>query len=121
MSWLVYMIRLTSYCFPSVSESQHFLMPLLVFSNSNILIVLTLSYAFLQLGHSIGAHSHSHVEILKRCIPENNLFGQNYHTIKFLNSFLFCTSLITLHTYDTYSFLLLYLSFHVFSTFIAND
>ena len=60
-----------------------------------------------------------HMKILKQCIPENNLFGQNYHTVKFLHSFQLCTCLITLYTYDTIIFF--FASFNVFSAFIAND
>ena len=41
----------------------------------------------------------SHVEIMKRCIPENNLFGQQDHSIEFIDSFRFCLRLSPLYSY----------------------
>ena len=64
-----------------------------------------------------------HMEIAKRCIPENDLFGQYDYNIQFIDSFRFCVSLILLYNYQWHPFffflLLLYLHFRIF--FIAND
>ena len=39
------------------------------------------------------------LEIVRRCIPENNLVGQLDHTVGFIDSFQFCVSLIALYSY----------------------
>ena len=39
------------------------------------------------------------LEIVMRCIPENNLVGQLDHTVGFIDSFQFCVSLIVLYSY----------------------
>ena len=52
MYWLVFMSRLTLYIFLISQRWQHFLKPLLVFSNSYILIVLTIIYPFPSLNSS---------------------------------------------------------------------
>ena len=41
----------------------------------------------------------SHMEIVKKCIPENNIFGQHDHTNEFIDSFRFCVSLIAVCKY----------------------
>ena len=115
-----------AYCYFS-QWLQHFLPSLLVLSNSNILIVLIPSYSFPSLNWVIKLTLNwatvPHIEIAKRCIPENDLFGQHDYNIQFIDSFRFCVSLILLYNYHWHPFffffLLLYLRFRIF--LIAND
>ena len=116
-----------AYCYFS-QWLQHFLPSLLVLSNSNILIVLIPSYSFPSLNWVIKLTLNwatvPHIEIAKRCIPENDLFGQHDYNIQFIDSFGFVSVLsYCITTIDTHSFffffLLLYLRFRIF--LIAND
>ena len=82
--------------------SQHFLTLFLVFSNSKILVVLILLCSIPSLNWAIKLLNWvtvSLLEIVLRCIPENNLVGQLYHTVGFIDSFQFCVSLIALYSY----------------------
>ena len=82
--------------------SQHFLTLFLVFSNSKILVVLILLCSIPLLNWAIKLLNWvtvSLLEIVLRCIPENNLVGQLYHTVGFIDSFQFCVSLIALYSY----------------------
>ena len=82
--------------------SQHFLTLFLVFSNSKILVVLILLCSIPSLNWAIKLLNWvtvSLLEIVLRCIPENNLVGQLYHTVGFIDSFQFCVSLMTLYRY----------------------
>ena len=82
--------------------SKHFLTWLLVFSNSKILSVLILLGSIPSLNWVIKLLNWvtvSLLEIVIRCIPENNLVGQLYHNVGFIESFQFCVSLIALYSY----------------------
>ena len=82
--------------------SQHFLTWFLVFSNSKILSVVILLCSIPSLNWAIKLLNWvtvSLLEIVMRCIPENNLFGQLDHTVGFIDSFQFYVSLITLYSY----------------------
>ena len=96
-----------AYCYFS-QWLQHFLPSLLVLSNSNILIVLIPSYSFPSLNWVIKLTLNwatvPHIEIAKRCIPENDLFGQHDYNIQFIDSFRFCVSLILLYNYHWHPF-----------------
>ena len=81
---------------------QHFLTRFLVFSNSKILSVLILLCSIPSLSWDIKLLNWvavSLLEIVMRCIPENNLVGQLDHTVGFIDSFQFCVSLIVLYSY----------------------
>ena len=97
------MFVLTSFSVLLVSQwSQHFLTWFLVFSNSKILSVLILLCSIPSLSWDIKLLNWvavSLLEIVMRCIPENNLVGQLDHTVGFIDSFQFCVSLIALYSY----------------------
>ena len=75
--------------------SQHFLTWLLVFSNSKVLSVPILLCPIPSLNWAIKLSLNwvtvSLLEIVRRCIPENNFVGQLDHTV--------CVSLIALYSY----------------------
>ena len=103
--------------------SQYFLTSLLVFSGSNILIVLIPSYPFFLLNCAIKLSllwgRVLHKEIMKRWILENNPFGQHDHTVEF-NLFRFCVSLYScLFCYFVSTFMIFLHSLqiiHIFET-----
>ena len=93
--------------------SQHFLTLFLVFSNSKILVVLILLCSIPLLNWAIKLLNWvtvSLLEIVLRCIPENNLVGQLYHTVGFIDSFQFCVSLIALYSYLLHPLIIVSLS-----------
>ena len=107
--WLVYMI-----CFTFLSVIAIFLTSLIFQTQRSFWFHGTPSL------HGIGAQSH--IWESWSSAYQKNIFGENItKLIKFLDSFRFCVSLITLYTYGTHSSLLLYFNFHVFSAVIAND
>ena len=96
------------YDFPRIlffffSVSSIFLGVTCIFLNSNVLNVLIPWYPFPSLNWvlklSINWDTVSHAEIVKQCIPQNNLCGQHDHTNAFIDSFQFYVSLITLYSY----------------------
>ena len=83
-------------------SSQHSLTWLPVFSNWKILIVLILLRPIRSLNWAIKLLNWvtiSLLEIVMRCIPENNLVGQLYHTVGFIDSFQFFVHLVALYSY----------------------
>ena len=84
---------------------QHFLIWFFVFSNSKILSVLILLCFIPSLNWAIkllNLVTVSLLEIVMRwiiSISENNLVGQLYHAVGFIDSFQFGVSLIALYSY----------------------
>ena len=106
---LVYVICLI-YRFSFFSVITTFLMFLFVFSNSNVLIVPISSYQFPSLNwvHKLSLNWHivMYVEIVKRCVLQNQFFEQHDHIIEFIDSILFSISYITLKSHLWYPFFL---------------
>ena len=79
---------------------------LLVILTSKTLIVLIPFYPFPSLNQFIKLSLNwslvSHMEIVKQCLPENNLFGQRDHTIDFIDCFQIFLSLRQLYHYIAY-------------------
>ena len=120
---MVYMIHLT-YCFSFVSQWSQHLTLLLVFTNSNLSVVLIHCYPFPSLCWVIKCHLNwdtvSNLEIVADMMHSTK---QSFGTWPYYWGFRlirFCVSLITSYTYDTHYFLLPYPSFHVFSIFIEH-
>ena len=108
--WLVYTICVNSLIVTLLTS-------ILVFSNSDILIVLIPCYPLPSLNWTLklplGWSAVSYVEIVKRCLPKNNIFGQ-YDHYSFIN-FWFCISRITLYSFlCTHPFCYLYIPAYMF-------
>ena len=87
---------------------QHILTWFLVFSNSKILSVSILLCSIPSLNWAIKLLNWATVslfEIVIRCIPENNLVGQLYHTVGFIDAFQFCVSPPTLYCFFVAAFI----------------
>ena len=108
--WLVYTICVNSLIVTLLTS-------ILVFSNSDILIVLIPCYPLPSLNWTLklplGWSAVSYVEIVKRCLPKNNIFGQ-YDHYSFIN-FWFCISRIALYSFlCTHPFCYLYIPAYMF-------
>ena len=63
----------------------------------------------------------SHPEIVKWCIPENNLFGPHDHTNEFIHSFRLCVDTISLYSYLWYPIFLNYFTLSQLSLFFYHN